>query len=277
MRTLRLPDRVRDAERDAWPALRGQTPTLEDADELIDEPIRIEWPDGSPAALYAPLRVDEDLRQRIPRIPPASGIRTGGLATRSRQFGAKPRYPLRRQEHCSRSTMERDYPEEYAGLLDLGATLAGWIGQERPDVLDAALSWIEANVLPEYRMVGPFTSGNINLDQAVRYHRDAGNIAGSWNAQVVLREDTEGGELVIPAWRLAFATRDRDALILDAQSVTHGVTRITRRHRAGFRTSVVFYSLSGLRVCGCHEDELVRAQRVRTLREERRAGLAPPA
>lgn len=276
MQTIRLPEDVDDREAVVWRELRGQPATAEHYDELVEGPARIEWADGSLAAVYDVVTsevLDDELRSVLPTVEPASGIRTGGMPTRSRQFGARPRYPLRQREYCGRCTMERDYPDVYERLVALGAELARWYAEAQPDMLARQLEWLDAEVRPEYRMTGPYTSGIINLDNALPFHRDGGNVAGTWNAMAVVREDVIGGLFVAPAWRLAFAAGDRHALVLDAQRTTHGVTAVERVRVGGFRTSVVYYCLKALRVCGCRDDELARARQMRTLREERRAGL----
>jgi len=274
MRSIRLPDDV-DAREAA--AVRGGPGSLDDADETIDEPCRVFWPDGSLAAEYGTVddgTVDETFRVTIPRVSPASGIRSGGLPTRSRQFGAHPRYPIRRQEYCGRAVMEREYPAEYARLVALGGALGDRYAAAVPMIAGEQTAWVETEVLPEYRMVGPFTSGILNFENPLPYHRDSGNVRGSWNAMVVVREHVTGGELVLPAWRLAFACADRSVLLLDTGRTLHGVAPMVRRRVGGYRTSIVYYCLRQLANCLCPEAEMERARRMRTLREDRRAGLA---
>lgn len=254
----------------------GSPATDDDYDVLIDEPAELRRRgDGALVALYGLTDLDDGIGERLATVRPDVGPRSGGMLSRSRMVGGRPRNPLVRLEYCGRASFDREYPGLYAELATLGETLGGWLQSAAPDVYAYQRDWLAAEVLPDYRMVGPFTSGILNFNNALHYHRDQGNLRGSWNAMVTFRRDATGGALVLPEWRVAFTAGHGHALLMNAGEVMHGVTPIVKRRRDGFRLSMVYYCLRGLAVCKSPADELTRSRRVRTEREERRAGLIP--
>lgn len=274
MREIFLPDDVDDREAAAKRDLFRQAALDEHYDVVIDEPTCVyRAGDDRPWIVYDRI-VLPPIAPLLDRLVWSGGYRSAGMAVRSVGFGFHPAYPLRRQECCGSFALNSRSPDVYAALLDLAETVSAFYREHRPDLYDAQAERV-AEVRDDWRMRGPYTSGILNNACALAYHRDAGNFPGTMNAQVVLRRDTTGGLLVMPGLRLAFACDDGSLLLSDAQAVTHGVTRIGRRRRDGYRYSIVYYALRSLVACGSPEEEHRRARRKRTEREDRRAGLIP--
>lgn len=261
--------------------LRAHPDVAADGPELIDEPAVILDAEGDPIAAYGPLDSEPGLHAALREgmravAPRQTGMRSGGMATRALPFGYRPRMISRKMEWCALFGLSRDEPALHELLVHLGETAARCIGEVQPERLAQQLNLIE-KVQPDYRLgpESPFTSGIINYDSALEYHRDRGNFAGTWNVMATFREASEGGELVVPSLGVSFACADATLSVFDAQARVHGVAPIRRQQRGGYRISVVFYALSALQHCLPCEEEVRNAQRIRTLREERRAGLRP--
>lgn len=267
-----LPADVDEVEREVWTTRRNDVATAADYDRIIEGPARILWPDETTAAYVGRFDDVDRLAAILSSIKHhGTGVRSNGMRTRSIPFGGRPRVILKSLEHCGRFAFDRDYPEAYDALAVLGRRVSDVYAEERPDFYERQWAWLDESIRPEYRLAGPYTSGILNFDNPLAYHRDNGNVSSSWNAQVVVRSETDGGLLVVPAWRVAFRAEHGSLVLLDAQRTTHGVTPIVKRRRSGYRISVVYYSLRALAVCGSTEEEIVRARQKRTEREDRRA------
>lgn len=277
MQTLHLPPSS-DTERAARARLRRERASVDHYDTLITEPtVGYEDGDDRPVFVYAPVPrtpADTALVDALVADPRVwhLGPRTDGMMARARIFGGRPRFVLQQVEWCDRASFDRDYPDLADQVAARADSMADAIGEWRPDVLDAQRANV-ARVRPEYRINDVFTSGIINYVNALAYHCDGGNFTGSWNAQLSYRSHTEGGHLVVPRWRVAFACDDAMMLLMDSQGSTHGVTPMVKHRRDGYRISVVYYAMKALCVCGSRADELAHVQRKRTEREQRRAGI----
>jgi hypothetical protein len=272
---IRLPDDA-DAREGAVSKLKKKPPLDEHYDEIIEPPVDVFWPTGELAAVYRDnaglfSREERDALLSI-KYADGHGKRSGGLPTSSFTFSAQPgAQPGRNQEARHRSKLDREYPALYEALARNGRELVDW----RPEPFAAQGGWIEAKVLRDWQMGGggPFTSGIVNKNNVLPYHRDTANVPHSWNAMTVLRKDTDGGLLVIPAWRLAFECGDGHVLLMDQHRTMHGVTKIERIRTGGYRLSVVYYCLADLEGGVGLADDRARAQRKQTERDDRQGGL----
>lgn len=244
---------------------------------LIDEPTALfaTRDATSPYAAYYPL-ADTELADRLyetlRRAPYNERRRTNGMKARAITFGNAPRTPLMGAEGCRPAMFNTNFPEVYADLLALGRDLAAEGDAIWPEKMAAQRAAVAA-VSPEWRMTPEFTSGILNLNNALGYHRDGGNYRGSINWMITLRKDATGGHLVVPAADVAFACGHGYVAAFDAQATSHGVTAIRRTRTTGARISAVFYALKRMEKCLCLDDEIQRAKRKRTERERRRAGI----
>lgn len=261
------------------PGIRKEPATSEHYSTLIDAPTAIYRSDDAalPWAVYYPwadpARADH-LYETLRSVQYNERRRMNGMKARAVTFGSMPRAPLMGAEACRSAMFNTDRPDVYADLIALGRDLAVEGDRWWPDQMAAQRERV-ATVRPEWRMTDQFTSGILNLNNALGYHRDGGNFRGSINWMITLRQDADGGHLVVPAADLAFACGHGYVAAFDAQATSHGVTAIRKTRTTGARISAVFYALSRVARCLCVDDEIQRAKRKRTERERRRAGIIP--
>lgn len=261
---------------DAAAHLVGSPAAADHVQRLVDEPcaVTVEG-DERPVGVLGRLSGDwAPLAAALRAAPrPSNAVRTAGMMTRSRTFGSLPRSAHHRMDSCRACPFNTAEPAAYAHLQRLAKAMATAYRTHRPDVYANHQEQVrevhDAWRLPD----GPFTSGIINYESSLTYHRDRGNYPDSWNVQATFRDRIDGGLFVVPSWGLAFDLPDQSFLLLDAQSTVHGCTQPRRLRRDGYRISVVFYSTRLLRVCGSPDEEIAHGRRKRTEREMRMAGL----
>lgn len=221
--------------------------------------------------LYMPPGVIEPIRQAVMHIKYQSTARTAGLKTTSRVFGFQPRVTIRR-DFCTVAALAREAPPEHNALC-LGARLASttlchyapdqYAQQEKILTQSVKQDWILPHSI--------FTSGIVNWNNQLRYHFDAGNFEGSWNAMLTFKKDMEGGYLAIPEVDAALAVRDGTLSIFNAQGLLHGVTPFKKLSPRAYRYTIVYYALQGMSHCGTLPEELARIRAVKTEREKKRS------
>ena len=223
-------------------------------------------------------RLDGDFRDvadALGSITYPVSSRAAGLRTRSWTFGSRQRLAAYGHEGCAPMRFNALYRKLYQRLSgDVLAAAERFYRDVRPDVFARHRAAVEG-IHPAWRLSGQsvFTSGILNRDLHLGVHRDGANFPDTWNVQIVFSRDIRGGELVHPASGLAFAMDDHTIIGFNAQRAWHGVAPLQKIRRDAYRVSCVYYSLRSL--CHCEEPELEmrRAQRLRTLRERRIAGI----
>lgn len=122
----------------------------------------------------------------------------------------------------------------------------------------------------DWLMAGtPFSSGVVNDNAVLPYHKDAGNIKDAWSMMLVLRNKVDGGYLDVPEYGVTLGVPDLSLLFFCGQSLMHGVTPMIKRSSDAYRFSIVYYTKTALRDCGSAEDEIRRAQIAATQRASR--------
>jgi hypothetical protein len=201
------------------------------------------------------------------------------MVTHATTFGFQNRIPLRR-DYCAMTRTSETYPKLHARLCELAKVCAAEYRAANPNEYDLHLATVQRDVLPEWVLPGtPFTGGIINDTTALPYHRDRGNVPGSWSAMVTMRDDgVDGGWLVVPELGVALRTAHGSVLLFQGEQWWHGVSPLRRSQRKARRYTMVFYSLHGMRKCLCGRDEIARYKEVRTKREKNRhAGMLADA
>lgn len=243
------------------------TPTVTTATVALDETTR------EPVYAYLPLGDVADLRAAVRGISYSEAMRAAtGLRNRSRVFGYAPRRPVRLLENCNDTSLNRERPE-VARVLDLWADrLLDLLGQIDPAlVLDAHREL--AAVLPDWRLDGGrsiWTSGIINRASQLPYHRDSFNFP-TWSAMPVVRRGMTGGHLNLPEYGATIACRDGWGVFFGGWNLVHGVTPMRQTAPDGYRYSVVYYSLRGMKDCATAAVETRQAWAKRTERERNAA------
>lgn len=198
-----------------------------------------------------------------------SQARLSGIRYMSRVFGFTEPKPLRRRYGCSAAAITAQVPYVANALAQFTTTAWSAIGDHAPVEAMVHDELVRSRIHPDWRIGGlPFTSGIINNTAALPYHRDSGNIRGTWSAMLVLRRGVDGGALHLPEYDVTFATQDRSLILFDGQAAYHGVTPLRKVRRDGYRFSMVYYAKSAIGQCGCAADEPHRAAMKATARAE---------
>ena len=141
-------------------------------------------------------------------------------------------------------------PEAYEPLLLLTPWLdsyQGWSGER------ARLSGIS------------YRSQTFGYTAPLPYHRDSGNVNGSWSAMITLRQDVGGGMLHLPELDSYLKCEDMSVAIFNGQQIMHGVTPLQPMTPRGKRYTIVFYAKAAFAGREQPEDELKRAQAAATI------------
>ena len=187
----------RDVDVKAW--WRKIAPDSSHYSTLLDTSSLL-FVDGEPAGFYVTLPEDEvfQIRQACQAIEYQSTYRTVGLRTCSRVIGFQPRLALRR-DYCTSVALERESPESHSALCAGAALVAKYLQGYFPEQHAAQARIVQERVKPEWVLPGShFTSGIVNWNSQLRYHFDAGNFPGTWNAMLTFKKDIDGGYLAIP-------------------------------------------------------------------------------
>jgi hypothetical protein len=232
---LRLGDRAA-----AWPALRAALDGL----ATWDGPSKLPQPGGVGGA-----------------------ARLSGIQSRNRTFGWLPPQPLRRRYGAMAASLDLEQPALAEMLHDLGGT--AWAATETHLGQAAQVHLKEIRQIPPcWHYGGPWTSGVINRNSALPYHRDAGNLLGCISAMVALRSGVEGGALHLAEYDTWLAVPDRSLIVFSGSSITHGVSPL-EVNPGGRRYTLVWYVRARFRDCAdTIAGELARSQLVATSHDE---------
>jgi hypothetical protein len=247
-------------------------PTGEDGwDTLVEEPSL--FFEGGRLAICFTNEVAEtdDLLGALRGIRYSNNYRTAGLTYDARTFGFLPRVTLRK-DFCTECTVAKDHPRESEILCRWAERAGDFFRENNPEEHARQAALLVREVRPEWVLPGGvFTSGIANYNNPLRYHCDRGNFRGSWSAMYALTHDVRGGYLVLPAFRLAFRFHRPSLILFDGQANLHGVSPLRPVGLSGYRYSVVYYAMQGMRNCLSLDEELTRIRRVKTGREVKRA------
>jgi len=232
--------------------------------------IAVDADTGDPVFGYLPLGDVSELRRAVLGL--GFGPRT---KSQSRTFGYSIRRPVYRREGCSPSMLAAEHPPEHAVVCGFADRVAQVLGTIDPALVVAGRDAV-AEVHTDWRMGESqlWTSGVINQSATLPYHRDAFNFP-VWSGMPVLRRHIQGGYLRIPEYGAVIPCRDGWGVFFAGFQLVHGVTPMVMTRRDGYRYSVVYYALKGMRSCFETAQETAYAKRRRTEREQDMArGLA---
>jgi hypothetical protein len=231
--------------------------------------------DDEPVLLYTPVPGGADDLRMVCGVEHGDVLRGySGWKSDGRTFGYKPRSALRRAENCSPTTLTHDRPDADMALRSVAARLTDLFVEEIPAVAEADRQTLR-EVLAEWRLGDSiWTSGVINWSATLPYHRDTMNY-DSWSAMPVLRYQMAGGHLHLPEYDLVIACRDGWQVSFWGRGLVHGVTPMRPKVEGGYRVSIVYYSLKGMRSCREWAEEVALGRSRRTTRERAAAGLEP--
>lgn len=203
--------------------------------------------------------------------------RTRGLPTQSSIFGSLPRI-ARRNDYCRFSSHTKNETHNTKAVFDFMPLLVDIYKQYLPDALKRDTSIINQEVEDDYKIKEnmPFLTANINVNHAIKYHRDTGNFKGNLSNVLILRGDIIGGELVFPEYDFALSQEDGYLAIFDGQREIHGVMPIMQLGDNPYRASIVYYSLEQMKHCYPYKMEVERLAKAATKRANNRANDVNP-
>lgn len=214
--------------------------------------------------------VEHLLRIKYSSLNRVSGHAAIG-APRQRVFGYMPRKTGHR-DYCTVSSLAWDDDKAHGALEDGAQTAEHFYRMLNPVLYDAHMQQVDNEVQARYHLNnGVFTSGIVNKDNPLPYHYDTGNFAAVWSAMYVFKSPGySGGRLHVPEYDCAFDLPDHSLLMFDGQGLVHGVTPVVNEGGA-YRYSVVYYSLRMMWQCLTTWEEVSRARKIKTAREQLRA------
>ena len=239
-----------------------------DSTELVEkDTIITDAETGQVLLLYKKLNNDTSkLLKAVKSIKYNEGQRTGGLASVSAIFGYRPRNAIR-NDYCSATTIKRDFDWQHSVITDFGKVLSKEYEKHLKEKFEEHQELIKEKVKDEWVIEDtPFTSGIINKDNRLAFHRDQGNFAGLYSNMVVLKKDVDGGRLYIPELGVKVDCADNTIVYFDGQRLIHGVTEIKKKNKSAYRYTLVYYSLQQMWKCETLEEEVARINKIKANR-----------
>lgn len=247
----------------------GDTVPVREPSEIKPGTVVIDSETGEAVLGYMKLPDAGALRRAVLSLDCGSGTqRTNNYRSKSKTFGFAPRRPVTRREACTMTTTGRDHPEIERVLESYADRLSGLLAEIDPALVSTGLRELR-EVKPEWRLgeTKLWTSGVVNDTAQLPYHRDGFNFP-TWSAMPVVRRGTRGGRLHLPEYDLVVPCDDATVTLFQGSRYVHGVTPITRlKRKEGYRISVVYYALRGMKNCFDAATEAAYGRQRRTERE----------
>ena len=241
-----------------------------EAPNVTSATVAVDADTKEPVFAYLPLGDVAQLRRAIVQGTTygENMIRANGVRNRSRTFGYSPRRPVYRREGCSSTTLAREAPDAHQVICDYSDRLAELLEQIDPTLITRGRAAVEP-VERDWRLGESklWTSGVINQSAVLPWHRDAFNFP-AWSAMPVLRRNIQGGHLRIAEYGATIACRDGWGVFFAGYDLIHGVTPMRLTAPDGYRYSIVYYALRGMKNCFEAAVETAYARKKRTEREQ---------
>lgn len=228
-----------------------------------------------------PIELDDAFHRVLPTLELSSTLRAGaGYRNLSSVFGYHPKKAALKRESCRSTALMREQPDIGDLLVDTANSCGEWMATHLPAVVEHDLDTLQP-VLPEWRLSETdgklWTSGVINRDTAMPYHRDGSNFP-TWSAMPVIRSGVRGGHLHLPEYDLVVPCQNGTVIYWWGQRIVHGVTPLRtpsfmlgQPSRPSYRFSIVYYAMRGMKDCATFALDTAAGQARRTEREEQMA------
>lgn len=226
---------------------------------------------GEPVLAYMPMGADETelLRSSVTKIKYGETLRAKtGFTNISRTFGMSPRKAYQKRESCRPTSMSYEQPDEHAVLVLMAERFADVMQEILPEQYRRDVDALR-EVDNSWRMSDEalWTSGVVNRSSSLPYHRDGFNFH-TWSAMPVVRRFMYGGHLHFPEFGETVECRDGWTVYFPGYKYVHGVTPMKQTRDDGYRYSVVYYALRGMKDCFTYAMETAEGRKRRTAREE---------
>lgn len=199
------------------------------------------------------------------------------LPTQSSVFGSLPRIAVR-NDYCRYSSQTKSEKKNTQRLFTFMEVLTNIYKEHLPNQFEHDIKVIAENVNGDYLLKDkqPFATANINVNHAIKYHKDSGNFRGNLSNVLILKDGILGGELVFPEYGFALSQDDCYLAIFDGQNEIHGVMPIIKTKENPYRASIVYYTLENMKHCYPFKMEVERLQKLSTERARKRADNKDP-
>jgi hypothetical protein len=245
-------------------------PVATDGPTLIEGPCTLTRDGKVFAVVDYPQRCVSSLEKALLSIKMNDGHRTNGLHTVTKAFGYSPRNVIR-GDWCRVFGLYNENRGAHDELIRWANVVTRLYEHWAPDKYRDHKADVQSRFDSHYLLSGgPFTSGNVNKNNALAYHYDKGNTKGAWSAMIVVKRGVSGGELVFPDYRARLSFRPGAVFLFNGQEHLHGVTRCVQTAPVSYRFSVVYYTSEQVWKCLPPKEELTRIQKARTERERAR-------
>lgn len=201
----------------------------------------------------------KEIRKAVRSIKYNTSKRTAGLTSTSNVFGYMPRRKIF-NDFCGATNLAYQQPKEFKVLCDFAEKATEIYFNTFPEDYKKHKKKVEEEILTDWTLPGGvFTSGIVNKNNELAYHRDNGNYKNVKSNMLVLRDGgAAGGYLILPKYKLKLSCPDNSFIIFDGESILHGVSGIQKPYETSVRYSIVFYTLSQMKNCLCRTEELKR-------------------
>lgn len=254
---------------EATEAVGSAVPVSEPTPGLVADTVVRDADNGKPVLGYFALKDPAELRRAVLTIDCSGGVpRQQSYRSRSRTFGYAPRRPVSRRESCRVTSLNMEQPDVGALLETYADQFSTMLDAIDPSIAPRDRATLNA-VMPDWRMGESklWTSGVVNDTAALPYHRDGFNFP-TWSAMPVLRRGVRGGHLHLPEYGITVPCDDSTVTLFTGFQYVHGVTPIRKLKKDdGYRISVVYYALRGMKNCREAAEEAAYGRLRRTERE----------
>lgn len=186
--------------------------------------------------------------------------RLSGISSFNKVFGTLQPSKLRQRFGCKSAALNRDQPYLVSQLYKLAVESFEKLKEHEPHRANDHNELVKTKIHKDWLMSNtPFSSGIINYSAALPYHRDSGNIKGSWSAMVCSRKNMTGGNLHLPEYDITLGVPNNSLIWFNGQTIWHGVTPMKATHKNAYRFTIVYYAKNGVCECSNLIDEPVRA------------------
>lgn len=215
----------------------------------------------------------DELTEALKNVQYQQSERSAGLVTNSRVFGYRPRITFR-SDFCSSASLSRDNPLVNSIVERIALRMQELYKLYNPSLFEEHRQKAVGKIKPNWLIKDTiFSSGIINKNNQLRYHKDSGNFDNVFSCMLVLKGGISGGYLSIPEYGVGIELKNNTVLMFNGQKYMHGVTPIKRQNAIAYRFSLVFYTLKSMWNCLEITDELTRIKKLKTEREFKRAEL----
>lgn len=256
-----------------------QTPTKEHYSKVISQDT-IFTKNGKKVGIYTKIKhpLINEIRKASLETKYVKTYRTRqALPTQSSVFGSLPRIPIR-NDYCRYSEKTKSEKLNAQRLFTFMEVLTGIYKEHLPEQYEHDVNVIKKNVKRDYLLKEnqPFATANINVNHAIKYHRDTGNFRGNLSNVLILKDGIQGGELVFPEYGFALSQDDSYLAVFDGQNEIHGVMPIFKTKENPYRASIVYYTLENMKHCYPFKMEVERLKKLSTERANKRAKNVDP-